>query len=925
MKLTKRVTALFLCFLMLSVAPVSAYAQTSVSGNDVVVVETTAPTETVASCEECGSSDAHTESCSLNIVAPLTTETPDETTEPTAAPTVATGSAISVNEVGCTECNQTEGHLDTCAQYVAPTDETTEPTTAPTEEVTEPTTTPTEETTEPSTEPAVIPMELKAEANGMIFKVSGELPEGTTLEVAALEDKVYDYIHSNILTLDALAEGYTGTAYDIKLMHNGVEIEPDENVTVNVQASDITAESDVKVYHLPNTSADDIYAAYQEDVMGIAMMDLQNDTGEITGKQIQNVEVGEGYFKFRTDGFSVYYILAGTQSDNSGNDTFYILPGTSVELTNVTNNNYTVTYPDNKTAAECGVSVSRSGNTLTFAATSSAVIGTYTISISNNRTATIVISTAKQMFELSEYQSVYFTSVRNSTNIPSEPMSGGNYDWTYITGVRNGVYSFTNGWGGAFTNSPDGFLDLDAIASSSALEQNLQGQNVIGVIDNGWGENTLPCVELTDEEWHEILKQFVEYTTVQISNGAGGTTVLTSDMVDEKLDDGSYRYKMYPYVIKLILESSEYQKGWHVDCAIVDTKTYSVSYEYNLPSSAVIQENSDLLKPEMAFYAPGTTGVEVGVMTLGNSEVTGDTSVTIYDTNTLSTSEYKFLYWNTSPDGSGTSYNPDDVLPAINSNVTLYAIWNYTQTSGTVKLQKTEVFEDSNDERKDDGVSYTFTVTIANAEAGKAYPYTIYNADNTIKTQNLVLVSGGTISLLGGEYAIVNNVPGGTVTITEAVADGSEFDVSWNVGSTTTEGNTVTATVTAGNQAEIVCINTYIPLVADLTITKTGAQAIDENQSFIFTVEGMGITLDVVINGNGSVTIQDLPIGEYTVTENTNWSWRYTPADGEQTITLTANDDNTVSFSNNRSWIYWLSGDSYNENQFTVKSKDEEN
>ena len=80
-----------------------------------------------------------------------------------------------------------------------------------------------------------------------------------------------------------------------------------------------------------------------------------------------------------------------------------------------------------------------------------------------------------------------------------------------------------------------------------------------------------------------------------------------------------------------------------------------------------------------------------------------------------------------------------------------------------------------------------------------------------------------------------------------------------------------------------------------------------------------------MINENGSVTIKDLPIGEYTVTENTNWSWRYTPDGGKsKTIKLAVDDKNEVTFDNKRSWIYWLSGDSYNENQFTVKPKDED-
>ena len=123
MKLMKRATALLLCFLMLTNGPISAFAT---EGADDVVVETTTTTETVETCEECGGSDAHTDDCSFNIVAPLTTEAPDETTEPTTTPTVVTeptvttGSAISTDPVGCTECNQTEGHLDTCSQYADP-------------------------------------------------------------------------------------------------------------------------------------------------------------------------------------------------------------------------------------------------------------------------------------------------------------------------------------------------------------------------------------------------------------------------------------------------------------------------------------------------------------------------------------------------------------------------------------------------------------------------------------------------------------------------------------------------------------------------------------------------------------------------------------------------------------------------------------
>lgn len=111
----------------------------------------------------------------------------------------------------------------------------------------------------------------------------------------------------------------------------------------------------------------------------------------------------------------------------------------------------------------------------------------------------------------------------------------------------------------------------------------------------------------------------------------------------------------------------------------------------------------------------------------------------------------------------------------------------------------------------------------------------------------------------------------------------------------------------------------FEPDVADLTITKSGAEDIDENQSFIFTVTGPnGFNAKVVIQGNGSVTIKGLKVGTYTVTEDTRWSWRYTPQGGDsQKITLSSATEanNTVTFTNKRSNGKWLGGDAYKPNK----------
>ena len=107
---------------------------------------------------------------------------------------------------------------------------------------------------------------------------------------------------------------------------------------------------------------------------------------------------------------------------------------------------------------------------------------------------------------------------------------------------------------------------------------------------------------------------------------------------------------------------------------------------------------------------------------------------------------------------------------------------------------------------------------------------------------------------------------------------------------------------------------------ADLTITKSGADTdADPGQSFLFTVTGPDYSTEVIIVGNGSVTLKNLRIGEYTVTENTNWSWRYTPTtnNNPQTITLEANKTNTVTINNMREKDQWLDGNVRADNKFT--------
>ena len=106
--------------------------------------------------------------------------------------------------------------------------------------------------------------------------------------------------------------------------------------------------------------------------------------------------------------------------------------------------------------------------------------------------------------------------------------------------------------------------------------------------------------------------------------------------------------------------------------------------------------------------------------------------------------------------------------------------------------------------------------------------------------------------------------------------------------------------------------------VADLTITKNGYVATDGEQSFIFTVTGPdNFSKKIVIQGNGTVVLKGLKIGTYTVTEDTAWSWRYTPKSGSVSIMLKPGETNVVTYVNERTNDKWLGDDSYVKNVFT--------
>lgn len=109
-----------------------------------------------------------------------------------------------------------------------------------------------------------------------------------------------------------------------------------------------------------------------------------------------------------------------------------------------------------------------------------------------------------------------------------------------------------------------------------------------------------------------------------------------------------------------------------------------------------------------------------------------------------------------------------------------------------------------------------------------------------------------------------------------------------------------------------------------LTVNKSVAKTYSNNDSFIFNVVGKGnvpYNAQVVITGNGSATLTGLPVGNYTVTEDTGWSWRYTCDNSSASTTLSASKDNDrLTITNKLTENNWLGNETFVINKCESKT-----
>ena len=229
----------------------------------------------------------------------------------------------------------------------------------------------------------------------------------------------------------------------------------------------------------------------------------------------------------------------------------------------------------------------------------------------------------------------------------------------------------------------------------------------------------------------------------------------------------------------------------------------------------------------------------------------------------------------------------------------------------TVVDQGTETEPDPNQEfafvlRKTDETyqknAYTYTKYVNGAEPESGTVST--NGD----TMRFTLKDGETITFAGlptGKYELTEeNLPQG---YTAAFAP-QEINLTWS--------NEVYA---------VSCTNTYQDPFGSLTIEKEIGAAEDHAQSFIFKVtsdnesfKAMRVVITIPAGETvGTVTLTNLPLGDYTVTEE-SWSWRY--GSGKSGSATVDADGETVTIKNANPFTKWLSGEDAKPNLFKSKT-----
>ena len=755
-------------------------------------------------------------------------------------------------------------------------------------------------------EPEISYGEIESGVGNFSVSVDGA-PTDAKLDLSVIPESEYDWegINNNRTNDMSAILG----AYDIRIMRNGAEWQPEEGnpVTVSMSAASWGLFTGDRI-HLLHVHED--------------------ENGEKTYQRIGPLYVENGYVSFETDKFSDYYAFKGSYTQTVGNEdhNIYLEPGTSITIEP---DSSILSSSSNEKLSKDSGSANINNNSMTISASSSAQIGetaqfifswteTY-LFFPVNREITITVTIRDRTAMITELlANPIMIAIRDldSASFPSEPTRTTTGTYFHIKNEDgDDIYCETQTDQLPTTSSTNFYATASkylntSMVNSSAWMTDVNGELIYGVVD-ALGKETLNAFKDTNGnqtvDWDQIAQKLATYNDNQNNNNnkiavsynqetsTGFSTYTVYLTMDESKTIASYgtssiddqtvywdEFEMVPYVIK------HQDNVWHVDVALVRGDSYQLGYDINLTEYTLV--GSTIALPDAVVYVENPNDDDTTIeVTLADWNYTDEINVI---NNDGTTGTISFKGWWTSPTATtdDTLYKPGDTITLSQTETKLYAIWTVSEslqrTENTFTIYNTTVLPAGvpmgsrlpvyGDE---EFVKFTFEISLPYSESefgdviftlnhitGKendalqwasveATLKDIQASPDTYKDYITINANSIVVEVYSGEAFRFSEVP--------VYTDNTKATVySFNVTQTITEytekystqenANSTTQTkVVAMSEAQATDSQFYVyyfPPVVGLAVTATGGA---ENEAYIFTVDMIKDSAGNNVNANG--------------------------------------------------------------------------
>ena len=221
--------------------------------------------------------------------------------------------------------------------------------------------------------------------------------------------------------------------------------------------------------------------------------------------------------------------------------------------------------------------------------------------------------------------------------------------------------------------------------------------------------------------------------------------------------------------------------------------------------------------------------------------------------------------------------------------------YKYGNTPLTTSVTRTAKYEEQVTENALEFEGYTVdgasTQTVAITFEGQIITF-YYAAEKVIFNYSIIGGLGGSVSN-PQERININEIAGGSTpsAFTGYIFEGWYTDAAGTVPANPNwidENGKITPVPTVADaDKSITFFAKFVPTALTINNSVTADSPPDEDQVFVYLIQGNGIALRIAISGvQGSQTIYGLPLGSYTITVEGDWSWRYDAVNSSANITF---------------------------------------